>query len=171
MRCHYIPESNVHRQHLCYSVHCHRNTKTDTMIVLKFSDVLGDNLVASKLYTILLTFNRTYLPERLSYALAIIADVSAKKVCVQCGAGGKPLVGIHQRTAFQVEILTITGLGNTVEQTLLKEFGQDGLIEHILLLCHIELPCPDGFSLFFDFNHSFSAIYYSRILLTLSLSA
>ena len=97
--------------------------------------------------------------------------MSAKKVYVQCGTGGKPLVGVHQRTAFQVEVITITCLGNTIQQTLLKVSGQDGLIEHFLLLGYIEQPCPDGFSIVFDFTHSFSAIYCSRILLTLSLSA
>ena len=97
--------------------------------------------------------------------------MSAKKVYVQCGTGGKSLVGVHQRTAFQVEVITITCLGNTVQQTLLKVSGQDGLIEHFLLLGYIEQPCPDGFSIVFDFTHSFSAIYCSRILLTLSLSA
>ena len=141
------------------------------MVILELGDVLGDNLVASKLYTILLAVNRTYLPERLCYALAIIADVSAKKVYVQCGTGGKPLVGVHQRTAFQVEVLTITCLGNTIQQTLLKVSGQDGLIEYFLLLGYIEQPCPDGFAIVFNLTHSFSAIYCSRILLTLSLSA
>ena len=47
------------------------------MIILELGDVLGDNLVASKLYAILLAVNRTYLSERLGYALAIIADVCA----------------------------------------------------------------------------------------------
>ena len=54
---------------------------------------------------------------------------------------------------------------------LLKVSGQNGLIEHFLLLGYIEQPCPDGFSIVYDFTHSFSAIYCSRILLTLSLSA
>ena len=110
------------------------------MVILELGDALGDNLVATELYAILLAINSTYLAERLGYALTIIADMCAKKVYVQCGAGGKPLVGIHQRTAFQVEVLTITCLGNTVEQTLLKVSGQYGLIEHFLLLGHIEQP-------------------------------
>ena len=79
-------------------------------LILELGDVLGCNLVAIKLHAILLAINRTYLAERLGYALAIIADVCSKKVYVQCGTSGKPLVGIHQRTAFQVEVLTITCL-------------------------------------------------------------
>ena len=141
------------------------------MVILELGDVLGDNLVATELYAILLAINSTYLAERLGYALTIIADMCAKKVYVQCGAGGKPLVGIHQRTAFQVEVLTIMCLGYAIQQTLLKVSGQDGLIEHFLLLGHIEQSCPDRFSVVFDFTHSFSAIYCSRILFTLSLSA
>lgn len=69
------------------------------MIILEPGDVLGDNLVAIKLHAILLAINLTYLAERLCYALAIIADVSAKKVYVQCGTGGKPLVGVHHISA------------------------------------------------------------------------
>ena len=141
------------------------------MVILELGDVLGDNLVASELHAILLTINRTYLPKHLGYALAFIADVCAKKVNIQCGTGGKPLIGIHQRTAFQVEVLTITGLGNTVQQTLLKVSGQDSLIKHFLLLGNIKQPCPDGFSIVLYLTHSCSAIYCSRILLTLSLSA
>ena len=141
------------------------------MVILELGDVPGNNLVASKLHTILLANNPTYLSERLGYALSIIADVCAKKVYVQSGTGCKPLVGIHQRTAFQVEVLTITGPGNTVEQTFLKVSGQDGLIEHFLLLGHIEQPCLDGLSIVLYLAHSFSAIYCSRMLLTLSLSA
>ena len=52
------------------------------MIILELGDVLGGNLVAIILYTILLVINRTYLAERLNYAITIIADVSAKKVYV-----------------------------------------------------------------------------------------
>ena len=49
-----------------------------------------------------------------------------------------PLVGVHKCTAFKVKVLTITCLGNTVEQTLLKVSGQYGLIEHFLLFGYIE---------------------------------
>ena len=114
MRSNYIPKSNIHREHLCDGVYGHRNTQTDTMVILELGDVPGNNLVASKLHTILLANNPTYLSERLGYALSIIADVCAKKVNVQCGAGGKHLVGIHQCAAFQVEVFTIMCLRNTV---------------------------------------------------------
>ena len=141
------------------------------MVILELGDVLGDNLVATELYAILLAINSTYLAERLGYALTIIADMCAKKVYVQCGTGDKSLVGIHQCTTFQVEIITIMGLGNTIQQTFLKVSSQNCLIEHFLLLSHIEQPCPDGFTIVLYLTHSFSAIYCSRILLTLSLSA
>lgn len=85
MWCNYIAKTNIHRENLRDGVHGHWNTQTDTMIILELGDVLGDNLVAIILYTILLAIDRTYLVERLGYALAIIADVSAKKVYVQCG--------------------------------------------------------------------------------------
>ena len=65
----------------------------------------------------------------------------------------------------------ITVSGNAVQQTLLKVSGQDSLIEHFLLLGHVKQPCSDGFSKVLCLAHSFSAIYCSRILLTLSLSA
>lgn len=55
------------------------------MIILELGDVLGFNLVASKLYTILFAINRTYFTECFDYAFAIIADVSAKKVYVNVG--------------------------------------------------------------------------------------
>ena len=56
-------------------------------------------------------------------------------------------------------------------RAFLKISGQNGLVEHILLLGYIEQLCPDGLSRIFDFTHSFIAIYCSRIRLTLSLSA
>ena len=40
------------------------------MIILELGDVLGFNLVASKLYTILFAINRTYFTECFDYAFA-----------------------------------------------------------------------------------------------------
>ena len=59
MWCHNIPKSNIHREQLRDGVHRHWNNQTDTMVILELGDVLGDNLVATELYAILLAINST----------------------------------------------------------------------------------------------------------------
>ena len=49
------------------------------MVILELGDVLGDNLVATELYAILLAINSTYLAECFGYALTIIADMWPRK--------------------------------------------------------------------------------------------
>ena len=51
-----------------------------------------------------------YFTERLGDAFAIIADMRAKKINIQCRTCSKAFVCIHQCSTFQVEVLTVMSL-------------------------------------------------------------
>ena len=68
----------------------------------------------------------------------LITDVVTQEVNIQRGTSRKLLVGIHQRTAFQVEVTAIFCLRHSVKQSLLKVSCENGLIKHILLLGNVQ---------------------------------
>jgi len=80
------------------------------VVVFELGDVLCCNLVGSKPYSVFLTLYSAYFTERLGDAFAIIADMRAKKINIQCRTCSKAFVCIHQCSTFQVEVLTVMSL-------------------------------------------------------------
>ena len=92
---------------------------------------------------------------------------------MQVCSGGQERKTVHQSPSFEIEILAVSSLRDSVYQPFLKVSGQNSLIVYIFVLCNIEQFAPDGFSLIL-YNvlaHSMTSRYFSSVADTLRILA
>ena len=143
------------------------------MIVFEFGNILCRDIVSVECNTILFVWHGTNLLKSSNYSCPLITDVITQEVNIQRGTSHKLLVGIHQRTTFQIEVTAIFCLRHSVKQSLLKVSCENGLIKHILFLGNVQQFAADRLAVihYVVLAHSFTCRYRSRMVPTRSFRA